>query len=119
MLPIQLQLIADQTASGLTYQHLHIQIMTPDGLIEPPDLQGLDFPEDIIWSQGIVIEGKAPIWLYGYLIHACHPAAWVACFDPRLGDRSPRSGGAVVVAAHNREVSVGTVLPIHLPDAVH
>jgi CRISPR-associated protein, Csx3 family len=45
------------------------------------------------FSQGIVIEGRGAIWLYGYLVHECHPAAWVGCYDPRLD-------GAVVVATH-------------------
>lgn len=119
MPPIDLQLIAHQTAAGLPYQHLHIQITTPDGLIEPQDLKGLQIPETLIRNQGVVIEGKAPVWLYGYLVHACHAAAWVACFDPRLGDEpTPRSGGAVVVSAHNRQVAVGEVLKLNLPDAV-
>ncbi|MGE5656975.1 MAG: CRISPR-associated protein Csx3 [Actinomycetota bacterium] len=35
----------------------------------------------------MVIEGKVPIWLYGYLVHECHPGIWAACYDTRL-DRS-------------------------------
>ena len=118
MASIELQRISHHTATGLAYQHLHIQIATPDGLIEPQDLNAVDLPEAIVWSQGVVLEGKAPIWLYGYLIHACHPAAWVACFDPRLGDAKPNSGGAVVVATHNRQVAIGQVLKIDLPEAI-
>lgn len=68
-------------------------------------------PDGMVGSQGVVIEGKAPIWLYSYLVHACHATAWVACYDPRLGD----GGGAVVVATHNRQVAVGDVLPLTLP----
>jgi CRISPR-associated protein Csx3 len=118
MSAIQLQIIPHQTQQALPYQHLHIQIVTPDGLLEPEDLKTVQIPEAIVWSQGVVIEGKAPIWLYGYLIHECHPAAWVACFDPRLGDATPRSGGAVVVSTHNRQVKVGEVLLIQLPEVV-
>lgn len=108
---IELTRISHQTASGLPYQHLHIHLVAEDGLIEPEDLRGLSVPEAMVWSQGVVIEGKAPIWLYGYLVHECHPAAWVACYDPRLGD----GGGAVVVATHTRQVKVGQVLPLALP----
>jgi CRISPR-associated protein Csx3 len=118
MSPIELQLISHQTKSGLPYQHLHIHIASLDGLIEPTDLKGLSLPEGLIWSQGVVIEGKAPIWLYGFLVHACHPSAWVACFDPRLGESAPTSGGAVVVSTHSRVVEVGQVLVLDLPEAV-
>ena len=118
MSPILLQRIDHQTEAGLAYQHLHVQIAMPDGLIEPQDLKQLQLPQGMVWSQGVVIEGKAPIWLYSYLVHACYPAAWVACFDPRLGDLTPQSGGAVVVATHSRIVEVGQVLPVHLPNEV-
>jgi CRISPR-associated protein Csx3 len=106
MNPIQLTLISQQTSQGLVYQKLSIRIVSPDGVIEPVDLNELDLPQSIDWRKGVVIEGRAPIWLYGYLVHICHPALWVACYDPRLG--------AVVVATHTHEVSVGQVIPISL-----
>ena len=118
MPPIEFKVIPHQTQTGLTYQHLQVRITTPNGIIEPQNLSELELPKDMIWSQGVVIEGKAPIWLYGYLVHECHPAAWVACFDPRLGEASPNSGGAVVVATHSPKVSVGQVLIVNLPDGV-
>lgn len=104
---IQLQVIPHQTNQELNYQHLQIQVTTPDGLIEASDLKGLEIPKNIDWKQGVVIEGKAPVWLYGYLVHECHPAAWVGCYDPRLG--------VVVVSTHSRIVSVGQVLELDLP----
>lgn len=110
MSAISLQLIADQTKDGLPYQHLHIQIVTEDGIIEPADLKGLSIPEQIDWKQGVVIEGKAPIWLYGYLVHECHPASWVACYDTRLG--------AVVVSTHTHGIKLGEILPVDLPAEV-
>jgi CRISPR-associated protein Csx3 len=106
MSPIQFTLIPQQASEGLVYQQIKIQIVSPDGVIEPRNLNGLKLPQNIDWQQGIVIEGRAPIWLYGYLVHACHPALWIACYDPRLG--------AVVVATHTHEVSVGQVIPISL-----
>ncbi|MEB3358524.1 MAG: CRISPR-associated ring nuclease Crn3/Csx3 [Synechococcales bacterium] len=116
MSAVELHHIPDQTSAELTYQHLHIRITAPHGIIEPAVLKTLSLPNTMIWSQGIVIEGQAPIWLYGFLVHACHPAAWVACFDPRFGDDHPRSGGAVVVATHSPKVSVGEILTVQLPD---
>jgi CRISPR-associated protein Csx3 len=115
MTAIELQRSPQHTATGLPYQHLHIHNAALNGILAPSDLKGLQLPADMVWSQGVVIEGRAPIWVYGYLIHACHPAVWVACFDPRLGDETPQSGGAVVVATHCREVATGEVLKVVLP----
>ena len=110
MNPIQLNVIPHKTQEGLLYQHLHFQIVTDDGIIAPEDLKGLKLPEGIQFSQGIVIEGKGPIWLYGYLVHECHPAVWVGCYDTRLG--------AVVVATHTHAVSISQVFKLNLPDVV-
>ncbi len=51
---------------------------------------------------GVVLTGRAPIWLYGWLVHECHCTRWVACYDPRLG--------AVVVSSHHPEARVGQVI---------
>jgi CRISPR-associated protein Csx3 len=107
MSAIQLEMISHQTQDGKPYQHLRVQISSENGVITPADLKGLKLPEGIDYSQGIVIEGKAPIWLYGYLVHECHPSAWVGCYDPRLG--------AVVVATHTPDVSPGQVFALELP----
>lgn len=115
MAAIQLVHCAEKTAEGLDYQRLHVEITSADGLIDPEDLRGLTLPAGMVWSRGVVLEGKAPIWLYSYLVHECHAAAWVACFDPRLGDGSPGVGGAVVVATHSRQVGIGQVLLVTLP----
>jgi len=109
MKPIQLTLIPHLTDSGQAYQHLQIVLQVQDGVISPEDIKGLELPDGIQWSRGVVLEGRAPIWLYGYLIHLCHAAAWVGCYDPRLS-------GAVVVQTHTRGVSVGLVIPLRLPD---
>ncbi len=105
---IQLEVIPHRTRDGLPYQHLRFQILTDDGVIAPADIKGLKLPANIKFDLGIAIEGKGPIWLYGYLVHECHPATWVGCYDPRLG--------AVVVASHTHDVSVAQVLPLDLPD---
>lgn len=110
MHPIQLEVIGHQTQNGLPYQHLRFQILTDDSNIDPADIKGLKLPAGIQFNQGIVIEGKGPIWLYGYLVHECHAAVWVGCYDPRLG--------AVVVATHTHKVSVSQILPLELPVAM-
>ncbi|MFB2981913.1 CRISPR-associated ring nuclease Crn3/Csx3 [Microseira sp. BLCC-F43] len=109
MSAIQLTVIPHQTQDGTPYQHLHVEIANENGIITPGDLKGLKLPAGINYSQGIVIEGKAAIWLYGYLVHECHPAAWVGCYDPRLG--------AVVVATHTPDISISQVFKVDLPAA--
>ncbi len=104
---IELTIISHHTKEGLPYQHLHFDLTTPDRLVQPEDLRAIAFPTEVQWSQGVAIEGRGPIWLYGYLVHECHPAAWVGCYDTRLG--------IVIVSTHSRSVSVGQVLAIDLP----
>lgn len=109
MSKIQLRIIPHQTLDGLPYQHLRIHLSSLDGIIEPEDLKGLKLPQGILASQGVVLEGRGPIWLYGYLVHECHATAWVGCYDPRLE-------GAVVVETHTHKVSVGSVVQLMLPN---
>ncbi|XDE60675.1 CRISPR-associated ring nuclease Crn3/Csx3 [Arthrospira platensis BEA 1257B] len=91
---IKLTLSQSRSVQGLSYQILSIELVTKDRLISPEDLRDQNLPAHIDYKGGIVISGRGPIWLYGYLIHELHPAAWVACYDPRLG--------AVVVATHSQ-----------------
>jgi len=70
--------------------------------ILPDDIKRLELPM-IPVGKGVILSGRAPIWLYGYLIHYFHPARFVATYDPRFG-------GAVVVASHIKDVSPGDLL---------
>jgi CRISPR-associated protein Csx3 len=101
---IHLEISQQKTPSGLKYQQLTIELTRSDRVIYPEELSKLELPNGIDTTQGVVINGRAPIWLYGYLIHELHPTAWVACNDPRLG--------AVVVATHSKTVKIGQVIPL-------
>jgi len=103
--PLSLSLSETQVYEHLHYQFLLIELTAKDRLISPDDLIDLSLPIGIDATGGIVISGRAPIWLVGYLIHELHPTAWLACYDPRLG--------AVVVATHSKLVHTGQVIPIH------
>lgn len=92
-------------SEALSYQVLSIELASADRLIEPQDLATLTLPPGIDATGGVVITGRAPIWLYAYLVHELHPTAWVACYDPRLG-------GGVVVATHSRLARIGQVIPL-------
>ena len=118
MSDIELTVVPHQTQGGLPYQHLHAYIANATGVITPADLKTLTVPDTLVWSQGVVIEGRLPLWASGYLVHACHTAAWVATFDPRLGNDVRHSGGAVVVATHSPQVAAGDVLLVTIPDDV-
>jgi CRISPR-associated protein Csx3 len=107
MSAVQLACVPNQQVNEVSFQWLRIKITQVDGILEPSDLKGLVLPSQMNWRQGVVIEGQAPIWLYGYLVHECHPSQWVACFDPRLG--------AIVVSTHSRAVTVGEMLHVQLP----
>lgn len=102
---IHLSLSLPQAHQDATYQILSIDLTSPDRLIEPRDLANLPLPAGIDTTGGVVITGRAPIWLYAHLVHELHPTAWVACYDPRLG-------GGVVVATHSRQTTVGQVVPL-------
>ncbi|MGF1523328.1 MAG: CRISPR-associated ring nuclease Crn3/Csx3 [Leptolyngbyaceae cyanobacterium] len=103
---VHLSLSDPQITDGLHYQILSIALTSPDRLMTPADLRSLTLPTGIDTTGGVVISGRAPIWLYAHLVHELHPTAWVACYDPRLG--------AVVVVTHSRQVQTGQIIPLSL-----
>lgn len=79
-----------------------------EGVIEPSILKELK-PPKVDARKGVVLSGRGPVWLYGFLVHFYHPTAWVATYDPRLG-------GAVVVESHSPGVEPGDVIPFEEVD---
>jgi CRISPR-associated protein Csx3 len=78
--------------------------------INPSDLKHILPPDPVknkFSAKGVVLSGRGPIWLYGYLIHFYHPTKFVAVYDPRLD-------AAVVVESHTEEVKVGDLISIIL-----
>lgn len=67
--------------------------------LAPPDPVALRFAH-----KGVILSGRGPVWLFGFLVHFYHPTKFVATFDPRLD-------GAVVVESHGSEWQVGDVIP--------
>ena len=101
---VHLSLSDPQTLGELSYQILSIALTSQDRLMTPEDLRSLSLPPGLDTTGGVVISGRAPIWLYAHLVHELHPTAWVATYDPRLG--------AVVVVTHSRLVQAGQVIPL-------
>lgn len=85
------------------FQVLHF-LINGNGVVEPESVRGLQVKE-LDYQQGVVLSGKGPVWLFAYLAHLCHPAAWVAIFDPRLG-------GVVVQNHIAHGPDPGTVIPL-------
>lgn len=82
-----------------------LEFEIPGGVCEPSDLASLN-PPDVDGSQGIIISGRGPVWLYAALSHHYHVTAWVGTFDPRMG-------GAVVVSRHSPNApAIGAVVEI-------
>lgn len=88
--------------------YLLLSFELKEGIITPEILKALHPPDPVTENfahLGVVLTGKGPIWLYGYLVHFYHPTRWVATYDPRLQ-------GAVVVESHTPDVQVGDIIPI-------
>ncbi len=102
---IRLQLSNHLNPQGLKYQLLSIELTRPDRIIYPEELAQLELPKGIDTTGGVVISGRGPIWLHGYLIHELHPTAWVAYYEPRMQ-------AAIVAATHTRLVKIGQVIPL-------
>ena len=81
-----------------------VDIGIEGGTCEPADLKSFVIPT-VKGNKGVVLNGRAPIWVFGTLIHHFHATAWVATNDPR-------QGGAIVVESHKSGVSVGDVIPL-------
>lgn len=102
---ICLSLSYQQNPQGLKYQLLSIELTSEDRIIYPEELTNLELPNGINTTIGVIISGRAPIWLYNYLVHELHPTAWIASYEPRLNC-------AIVVATHSRLVKIGQRIPL-------
>ncbi|MBI4472335.1 MAG: CRISPR-associated protein Csx3 [Acidobacteria bacterium] len=76
-----------------------------NGIADPQELANVHLPAGMDWRKGIIINGRAPIWLYALFVHQCHPAVWVAVMDPR-------HGGVVVETHHPEAPHVGSVIAL-------
>jgi len=84
------------------YTIVHFRLSAP---IKPEDLPLILSAAPVIdASKGVVLSGRAPVWLHSALAHKYHPSAWIAHYDPRLG--------AVVIETHTPDRKVGEVLKV-------
>lgn len=99
---LALTLTEVQTLSNRRYQRLDVQILSADRKIQPEALQNLELPAELDYSQGVILNGAGPLWLYSCLIERCRQAAlpWVGAYDQQMGV-------AVVIASNSPEVNIG------------
>ncbi|MCX7941985.1 MAG: CRISPR-associated ring nuclease Crn3/Csx3 [Dictyoglomaceae bacterium] len=83
---------------------LKIKLKEP---IEPSILKRVN-PPVINYKKGLIISGRAPIWLYGFLIHYYHPTPFIGIYDPRLG--------VVIIQSHVSSVKVGEVMDVKIDE---
>ncbi len=72
-----------------------------EGIIEPFEFKMIG-GADKLYPHFVVVSGRAPIWLYGMMLHELHPCKAVAFNDPRLG--------FIVVQSHCKEFTVGEII---------
>lgn len=76
--------------------------------LKPDDLKNISPPDAVkgkFANKGIVLSGKGPVWLYGFLVHFYHATKFVAVFEPRIN-------AAVVVETHCVDYQVGDVINV-------
>ena len=97
-----------------TEKYVLLSFQMTEGILTPSDLKSLQPPDPVTENfahLGVVLSGRGPIWLYGFLVHYYHPTKWVATYDPRLQ-------GAIVVESHTPEVQVGDLISLN-PTSPH
>ena len=85
------------------FQILHFSLKHP---LAPGDIAGLHLPR-LDTSRGVILSGKkGPIWLFGFLVHECHPHPFVGIYEPRFKI-------AVIIERHTPDApAVGSVLDL-------
>ncbi|HPC39237.1 MAG TPA: CRISPR-associated ring nuclease Crn3/Csx3 [Exilispira sp.] len=74
--------------------------------LEPQDLNFINLPDPVkekFASKLLILSGRGPIWLYGFMIHHFHPCKAIAIYDPRID-------GAVIIESHSEEYKIGVVV---------
>jgi CRISPR-associated protein Csx3 len=90
-------------ANGVVFRSIEFEI--PGGVTSPSEfaVAVTEIASQLAGRLPILLNGRAPIWGYGMLLHLAHPTPAVATFDPRLG--------YVVVQSHDPRFEVGQILP--------
>lgn len=103
--PLQLTVTEVVVHNGTRFQCLEIDLAVPK--LDPAFLSELQLPADLDLSQGVMLWGAAPIWLYSHLVkrYMSLAAAWVGTFDIR-------TRSFVVVASRCSDMVPGQVFEL-------
>ena len=101
---VELQVIQLKGRSQ-SYQALAINLLKPQSLISVEEMWRLELPSELDGERGLILSGRAPTWLYGYLVGQFGQLPWVACYDIR-------TKAAVVVSSNVPQVEPGDILAI-------
>jgi len=85
-------------------QFVIVEFSIEGGVIEPAELKEI-VPPQVPPKCGVVLSGRGPIWLFCFLAHHFHPAAFIGSFDPRLG-------AAVITESHVKGIAPGDLIPV-------
>lgn len=78
--------------------------------LEPEDLKKISPPDPIknnFSDKAIILSGRGPIWLYGFLIHYYHPVKAISIFDPRYN-------AAIIIESHFKKYKIGDIIKTDL-----
>jgi CRISPR-associated protein Csx3 len=78
--------------------------------LEPEDLKKISPPDPIknnFSDKTIILSGRGPIWLYGFLIHYYHPVKAISIFDPRYN-------AAIIIESHFKKYKIGDIIKTDL-----
>lgn len=86
---------------------LVVEFQIPGGVTTPPEAAEAvaELGGRLAGDHILLISGRGPVWLFGMLLHAGHPAQAAGTYDPRVG-------GYVIVASHVPGVKVGEVIKL-------
>lgn len=79
-----------------------LDIFMNSARIQPCVMKSLDLPE-VDNQKGIIINGRAPIWLYAYIVQQYREAKWIATYDPKEG--------AIIVISNSSDRNPGEIIP--------
>jgi len=104
--PPALQLADAPDATRLRWEtviqpdHTRVRLSIPHGYLDLDTANELPVPTVPI-DRGVVLDGKLPNWLVAALVRSYRAAAWVAIYQPQLGD--------IVIGSHVPGVQVGEI----------
>jgi CRISPR-associated protein Csx3 len=95
--------ICEIEKDGVMYKIVRFDI--PGGISSPEEFDeafcGIE--ERLPGDLPVLLNGRGPVWAYGYMIHAAHATPAVATYDPRMK-------GYVVVTSHDKRFKRGQII---------